>query len=230
MARLTEWQKTTAGEPARLGIPEDFFAHLYATAGRQFPWRKEEASPLGILLAEILLKQTHANQVAEVWPRLITRYGDAGQLAMARADELYGMIAILGFGKQRTKALIDVAESINQAGELPTEIEDLMRLPYVGVYTAHAVACFAFGRKVPVVDLSIVRTFSRIIGIEAPTDIRRAKSIWSFAWSLLPRDCFKEHNYGVLDFAALVCKPLSPNCDECPIVGECAYARKGATI
>ena len=162
-------------------------------------------------------------------PHLITRYGDAGQLAMARADELYGMIAILGFGKQRTKALIDVAESIDQTGELPREIEDLIRLPYVGVYTAHAVACFAFGRRVPVVDLSIVRTFSRIIGIEAPTDIRRAKSIWSFAWSLLPRDCFKEHNYGVLDFAALVCKPLSPNCSECPLVRECAYARKGAT-
>ena len=104
MARLTEWQKTTAGEPARLGIPEDFFAHLYATAGRQFPWREEEASPLGILLAEILLKQTHANQVAEVWPRLITRYGDAGQLAMARADELYGMIAILGFGKTKDQS------------------------------------------------------------------------------------------------------------------------------
>ena len=229
MTRLTEWKKITTGEPARLGIPEDFFVHLYATAGRQFPWREEEASPLGILMAEILLKQTHANKVAEVWPRLITRYGDVGQLAMARADELYGMIATLGFGKQRTKALIDVAESIDQAGEVPREIEDLMSLPYVGVYTAHALACFAFGRRVPVVDLSIVRTFSRFIGIEAPTDIRRAKSIWSFAWSLLPRDCFKEHNYGVLDFAALVCKPLSPHCGECPIVGGCAYARKGAT-
>ena len=229
MSRMTEWKKTIASEPARLAIPEDFFVHLYATAGRQFPWRKEEVSPFGVLMAEFLLKQTHADKVAKVWPDLITRYGDAGQLAMARADELYGMIAVLGFGMQRTKALIDVAESITQTGELPSEIEDLIRLPYVGIYTAHAVACFAFGQRVPVVDLSIVRTFSRIIGKETPTDIRRAKSIWNFAWSLLPQDCFREHNYGVLDFAALFCKPRSPNCSGCPLVRECAYARNGAT-
>ena len=229
MTRLTELKKTTTGEPARLGIPEDFFVHLYATAGRQFPWRKVEASPFGILMAEILLKQTHADKVDKVWPHLIVRYRNAGQLAMARADELYGMIAVLGFGRQRTKALIDVAESIAQTGDLPSETEDLFKLPYVGVYTAHAVACFAFGQRVPVVDLSIVRTFSRIIGIEPPTDIRRAKSIWNFAWALLPRDCFREHNYGVLDFAALFCKPRSPNCSECPLVRECAYARNGAT-
>ena len=229
MTRLPEWKKTTISEPAKLGIPEDFFVHLYAAAGRQFPWRKEEVSPFGILIAEILLKQTQADKVANVWPLLIARYSDVSQLAMARADELYGMIAVLGFGRQRTKALIDVADSITQTGDLPSETEDLIKLPYVGVYTAHAVACFAFGQRVPVVDLSIVRTFSRVVGIETPTDIRRAKSIWNFAWSLLPRDCFKEHNYGVLDFAALFCKPRSPNCGECPLVTECAYARNGAT-
>ena len=73
---MTEWKKTIASEPARLAIPEDFFVHLYATAGRQFPWRKEEVSPFGVLMAEFLLKQTHADKVAKVWPDLITRYGD----------------------------------------------------------------------------------------------------------------------------------------------------------
>ena len=229
MTRLSDWMKTAASESAGLGIPENFFVDLYSIAGRQFPWRKEEASPFGILVAEILLKQTHADKVANVWPDLVARYSDASQLAVARADELHGMIAALGFGRQRTKALIDVAGAIAQRGDLPSEIEELVKLPYVGVYTAHAVSCFSFGHRVPVVDLSIVRTFSRIIGIETPTDIRRAKSIWNFAWSLLPRDCFREHNYGVLDFAALFCKPRSPKCLECPLVKKCAYALTGAT-
>ena len=229
MIRFTTRNKAATNRHSESHIPEGFFVHLYATAGRAFPWRKEETSPFGILVAELLLKQTHANKVAQVWPHLITRYRDAGQLAIAKADELYGIIAALGFGRQRTKALIDVGHSIAQTGDFPSETEDLIKLPYVGVYTAHAVACFAFGHRVPVVDLSIVRTFSRIIGIEPPTDIRRAKSIWTFACSLLPKDCFKEHNYGVLDFAALFCKPRSPNCSECPLVRECTYARDGAT-
>lgn len=229
MTRVTKRKKPTASGPPGLDIAEDFFLQVYATVGRQFPWRTEQSSSFGILVAEILLKQTHADKVAKVWPSLMTQYSDAGQLAEASADELFGMIAVLGFGKQRTKALIDVAESITQTGDLPSSAEDLIKLPYVGVYTAHAVACFAFGRRVPVVDLSIVRTLSRFIGIEAPTDIRRAKSIWNVAWSLLPKDRFREHNYGVLDFAALFCKPRSPKCNECPLVKECAYARNGAT-
>ena len=230
MTRVTKWKESKASAPSVVDIAEDFFVHLYATVGRQFPWRTEEASPFGILVAEILLKQTHADKVARVWPILITRYSDAGQLAVASTDELHGMIAELGFGKQRTRALIDVAESITQTGDLPSEPEELIKLPYVGVYTAHAVACFAFGRRVPVVDLSIVRTLSRFIGIKTPTDIRHAKSIWNVAWSLLPQaSYFKEHNYGVLDFAALFCKPRSPKCSECLLVKECAYGRHGAT-
>ena len=148
MTRLTEWKKTIASESARLSIPEDFFVDFYANAGRLFPWRNEEVSPYGILIAEILLKQTHADKVAKVWPHLVRRYSDAGQLAMARADELHGMIAVLGFGRQRTKALLAVAESIVQSGDLPSETGDLIKLPYIGVYTAHAVACFAFGQRV----------------------------------------------------------------------------------
>ena len=44
----------------------------------------------------------------------------------------------------------------------------------MGVYSAHAVACFAFGRRVPVVDLSIVRVLSRLAGIEPRSDIRES--------------------------------------------------------
>ena len=144
MIRFTTRNKAATDRHSESHIPEGFFVHLYATAGRVFPWRKEETSPFGILVAELLLKQTHANKVALVWPHLITRYRDAGQLAIAKADELYGIIAALGFGRQRTKALIDVGQSIAQTGDFPSETEDLIKLPYVGVYTAHAVACFAF--------------------------------------------------------------------------------------
>lgn len=225
MTHNFEQERVNACAAAGLGIPDGFFTQLYMTSGRPFPWRSEETDPFCLLVAEILLKQTRAEMVAKVWPSIVSRYSNADEMASAIPSELFDMIKVLGFGNQRVQALINVASSIAQLGEIPTQPEDLSRLPYVGIYTAHAVACFSFGQRVPVVDLSIVRVISRLWGIKQPSDIRRAKEIWDVAWSLLPQQHFKEHNYGLLDFAALVCKPRSPRCNLCSLVTICTYAK-----
>ena len=228
MTQITKRGKATVHEICGLGIADDFFVQLYDASGRSFPWRTAKTNSFGILVAEVLLKQTRAEQVAKVWPSLVSRYKNAAEMAVAAPDELFEMIALLGLGKQRVRALIDVASSITQLGEIPNQPEDLVKLPYVGIYTAHAVACFSFDQRVPVVDLSIVRVLSRIMGVKPPTDIRRAEVIWNVAWALLPQKYFKEHNYGLLDFAALVCKSRSPRCSDCPLAAKCVFAKRSS--
>ena len=213
-----------------LGIRRDFFQLHYTVYGRPFPWREKGIDPFGILVAEILLKQTQAVKVAKIWPSLVAQYPNAAAMAAADLEELFNSVSELGFGHQRTKALIDLSSAIRNTGKpLPRAPEELITLPYVGVYTAYAVACFAFGQRFPIVDLSIVRTISRIAGIQPPKDIRRADEVWNIAWALLPRRRYLEHNYGLLDFAAHFCKPRSPMCHECPLMKKCAYALTGAT-
>ena len=226
----TTIKKREQGTPPILGIRKEFFQHHYATHGRSFPWREESTSPFGILVAEILLKQTHAGKVAKVWPPLMAQYSNAQEMAMAHPEELLLSVSELGFGNQRTSALIALSSAIRRTGEpVPANPNDLLKLPYVGVYTAHAVACFAYDRRVPIVDLSVLRILSRVAGIRPPKDIRRATEVWDLAWSLLPGRQFKQHNYGVLDFAANFCKPRSPKCLECPLMKKCVYALTEAT-
>lgn len=214
------------GESPTPAIPEDFFLLYYIEHGRQFPWREETVDTYGILVAEILLKQTHANRVATIWPSLVRRYRNPRDLSEADPIELSELISELGFGKQRTEALISLATAIEASGEIPHQVDELVNLPYVGIYTGHALACFAFRQRVPVVDLSIVRLISRITGSEPPSDIRRASSIWDFARTLLPVHGIKEHNYGLLDFAAAICKPREPLCDRCAIASTCNYGKR----
>ena len=215
---------------ACVGIPDGFFSNWYKAHGRSFPWRDEEASPFGILVAEVLLKQTRAEMVAMIWPTLVRTYPSAADLASADPEALYRHISRLGFGHQRTAALHQLSVALVEVGEIPRRPEDLMGLPHVGIYSAHAVACFAFGRRVPVVDLSIIRVLSRLAGIKAPSDIRRAPKVWEIAWSLLPGEEIEEHNYGLLDFAASICKARSPRCSECPVTSSCTYAAHLAGI
>ena len=216
---------STTGKSSAPDIPRDFFSLYYIEHGRQFPWREETTDAYGILVAEVLLKQTQADRVAMIWPSVIGRYRDPGALSMADPSELYPLISDLGFGNQRTAALIRLARAIDASGRIPHEVDELISLPYVGIYTGHALACFAFGQRVPVVDLSIARLISRIAGSEPPSDIRRAPSIWKIAWTLLPAHEIKEHNYGLLDFAATVCKPRAPLCNRCSIASECDYGK-----
>ena len=206
-------------------IPVSFFANWFKIRGRSFPWREVDVSPFGILLAEVLLKQTKAEMVAAIWPALHRKYPNAASLESVSPEELHRDISCLGFGHQRVTALRQLSAAINKVGVLPSQPEDLMKLPHVGIYSAHAVACFAFGHRVPIVDLSIVRVLSRLSGIKPPSDIRRAPEIWEIARSLLPDKKTKEHNYGLLDFAADICKARSPRCDVCPLAPSCAHSR-----
>ena len=227
LAEVLEIPKSHTARPdeRRVRVPVGFFANWFKMRGRSFPWREEDVSPFGILLAEVLLKQTRAEMVAGVWPALHRKYPNAASLESANSEVLHHDISCLGFGRQRVTALHQLSAAINKAGGLPSQPSELIKLPYVGMYSAHAVACFAFGHRVAVVDLSIVRVFSRLVGIEPPTDIRRAPEVWEIAHTLLPDKGVKEHNYGLLDFAADMCKARSPRCDECPVSPGCAHAR-----
>jgi len=213
----------------KLDLPANFFVGWYALNGRWFPWRGKGVSPFGVLIAEALLRQTRAEMVARVWPSLMEEYPDPAALAAAKPSALFLKVKNLGFGHQRSKVLLDLATAIKEAGALSSQPSELMVLPHVGLYTAHAVACFGFGRRVPVVDLNVVRVISRIAGIETVKDIRRGASlIWQLAWAFLPEKQVPEHNYGLLDFAATICKSRLPKHGECPIAAWCAYVRCGA--
>jgi len=216
------------GDP-KLNLPANFFVGWYALNGRWFPWRCQGVSPFGVLIAEVLLRRTRAEMVALAWPSLIEEYPDPAALAAAKPSDLFLKLKSLGFGHQRSQVLLDLATTIKEARTLSSQPSELMVLPHVGLYTAHAVACFGFGKRVPVVDLNVVRVISRIAGIEPVKDIRRGASlIWQLAWALLPEKQVPEHNYGLLDFAATICKSRSPKHGECSIATWCAYARCGA--
>lgn len=204
-----------------------FFGKWFRKNGRTFPWRNKGTTPLGILIAELLLRQTRAEMVAEIWPSLVKAYPDAHALAVADPNKLLVQVSGLGLGQQRTEALIKLGKALVSRfnGTVPREIHQLESLPHIGLYSARAVACFAFGRQVPVVDGNVVRVFSRLKGLPVASDIRRADRIWRSALRMLPSRRAKQHNYGLLDFSAAICRSRNPLCSACPLAQQCHYFR-----
>ncbi|RDV82972.1 A/G-specific adenine glycosylase [Ammonifex thiophilus] len=207
------------------GIPEGFFIQWFKSHGRYFPWRERHVTPFGVLVAEILLRQTKAEMVASCWPELVKRYPSPQELAQAREGEIWELVHNLGLGRQRVLALRAVSSELVRRfkGQVPASLEELLSLPHVGLYTAHAVCVFAFGMRLPVVDSNVIRLFSRLTGQQMKKDIRRCLVAWEIAWSILPATGAREHNFGLLDFAGTVCTSLYPACISCPISCYCVY-------
>lgn len=209
-------------------MPLNFFEEWFREHGRSFPWREEGVSPFHLLVTEMLLRQTRAMQVARLWRAFVERYPDPDSILDTDPEHLFEEVRELGFGNQRVEALRSASRYLldHHDGEVPQGKEELLAVPHVGLYIAHALLCFAFEEAVPVVDTNILRLFARLEGKEVPQpDIRRNPWVWDMARDLVspkpPRA--ERHNYGLLDFTAQVCKPRSPQCERCPLADGCAY-------
>jgi A/G-specific adenine glycosylase len=204
-----------------------FFRKYYEQNGRRFPWRGKRTWAFHLLVAEILLKQTKANDVVAVWLKLIRRYPTVSALAKAHRAYIYRILKPLGLQRQRFIALTSLARAIDEkfSGKVPKEIARLLELPYVGLYSACAVACFCYGNRVPIVDANVLRVLSRLTGNYYGSDLRRNRDVWSLAWAILPKEGFAEHNYGLLDFSAQFCKSRSPGCMSCPLRLRCVFGK-----
>lgn len=186
---------------------------------RSFPWR-DDASPYEVLVAEILLTQTPASRVADVYPQFVDRYPSPEALAAAELREITALLEPLGFQNRRADALQRIGERLRNRG-VPGELEALTDLPYVGRYGANATLCFGFGERRPIVDANVVRIFNRVFDT-AFRDTEDGEA-WRFAEDMLPNGDVSTYNLALVDFGAAVCTAQSPACSGCPMNEFCDY-------
>jgi A/G-specific adenine glycosylase len=205
-----------------------FFVHYARRNLRPLPWRDKSVSPFHLLLAEVLLVQTKADDVARIWPKMILRYPAPDALHKSRVSTLVRLLQPLGLQNQRARSLKTISATLLQRfqGAVPGRVDHLLSIRHIGLYTAAAVACFKFAQRVPIVDANTLRVLGRITGHKSGKDLRRSKEIWSLAWALLPRKNCALHNYGLLDFAGQVCTVNQPQCLSCTLNKKCAYGQQ----
>lgn len=208
-------------------IRKSFFIDWYQEHGRDFPWRQQDVPPFAVLITEMLLRQTQAISVSKLWNDFINHYPDAMTLARANKKTLLDQLKILGLGQQRTSALVEAATWLveHHSGQMPVSKEEMLNIPHVGAYVANAVLCFAYGQKLEVVDTNILRFYGRYYGLDVKPDIRRNPEVWEIARASLPEQVseIRQHNYGLLDFTAAICKARNPLCGACPLVSSCKW-------
>ncbi len=217
--------KTEAVLPSRKEISSfrSTLLHWYRKHGRSYPWRKN-ATAFHVLIAEMMLQRTKADQVVPVYLKLLNKYTTVSELAEADLTDLQKILKPLGLAwriakfKEMAKALVD---GFN--GVVPEKREELTSLPGVGDYVSGAVLSIALQKPEWVVDSNIVRLFRRYFGIQTSLEGRRDAHVVELAKRFTSKRRPRETILAILDITALVCTPNSPRHDICPLRPKCAF-------
>ena len=188
---------------------------------RTMPW-KGEKDPYKIWLSEIILQQTRVEQGLKYYENFIKAFPSIHDLAKAPAAEVYKLWEGLGY-YTRCRNLIHTAQFISRElkGRFPANYSSLLGLRGVGPYTAAAIASFAYQLPYAVLDGNVFRVLSRILDCELPIDSVAGKRFFSeTAQKMLPAARAGEYNQAIMDFGAVICKPV-PECGICFFRKDC---------
>ncbi|MFK8138340.1 MAG: A/G-specific adenine glycosylase [Bdellovibrionales bacterium] len=194
---------------------------------REFPWRETE-DPYKIWISEIMLQQTRATAVVPIYNRFLKKFPSVSSLANSPTELVMEYWAGLGY-YSRARNIHKSAKIIKKNG-FPNNHLELLELPGLGPYTARAIASFAFGEKVGVLDGNVIRFLSRFHSLPLEwwkTPQRNQLQVLA--------DEFANHsesqlmNQALIEIGASICLPKNPACNICPLSLNC-NGRKDKTI
>lgn len=193
--------------------------------GRKYPWR-ETTDPWKVLIAEMMLRRTKADQVEKVYRTFVRNYRTPKGLLRGSPAKIKKILNPLGLN-WRQQNFFDMAKVLVEEydSNIPSTRDELKLLPGVGDYVAGAVLSVGFGKREWIVDSNVVRVFKRYFNMKTLKEARRDKSVIEVAKAYAYTTKPKKANLAILDLSALICRPTNPICTQCPVMIDCVYAR-----
>jgi endonuclease III len=185
-------------------------------------------SPLELLVSVMLSAQTTDVNVNKVTPALFAKYRRPEDYLAVPQEELERDIYATGFFRQKAKAIQGTMRVLLEEfdGEVPTRIEDLVRLPGVARKTANVVAAELGDAQGIVVDTH-VRRLSQRLGLtrqENPVRIERD------LLRVVPREDWHRFPHLLIWHGRRVCDARSPRCEECVLADLCPASRVDVVV
>lgn len=182
-------------------------------------------NPFELLVAVVLSAQCTDKRVNMVTPALFEAYPDAGSMALASVDEIFGYISSISYPNNKARHLKGLAQALVERfdGEVPSDAESLQSLPGVGRKTANVMLAVAFDTPAMPVDTHVFRVAHRLglVGKNVSTPLLTEKVLVAH----IPEKMLGDAHHWLLLHGRYVCTALKPKCDGC---GLRPYCKNGA--
>jgi len=205
-----------------ISILSTLLSEWYEVHQRDLPWRRFP-DPYTVWVSEIILQQTRVEQGLPYYFAILERFPDVRVLAEAPLDDLLKLWQGLGYYSRARNMHTAAKQIVNElGGTFPKNYVTLLKLKGVGEYTAAAISSIVYGEARAVVDGNVFRVLSRLFNIDTPINSTEGKRIFSsLAAELLDKEHPSRHNQAIMEFGALHCVPVRPDCGTCTLSEHC---------
>jgi endonuclease-3 len=181
----------------------------------------EFASAFQLLCATLLSAQCTDKRVNMVTPALFRRYRTAEEMAKAEPDDVLEYVSSVSYPNSKARHLIEMARMLvsDFGGEVPSTLDELVRLPGVGRKTANVVQAVWFGKATLAVDTHVYRVSHRLglVGKAANTPYKVEMELTRH----IPEADIPDAHHWLLLHGRYVCTSRQPKCDRCELSGIC---------
>lgn len=182
-------------------------------------------NPYELLVAVILSAQCTDKRVNMVTPELFRAFPTPAKLANAPIEEIFEYIRSISYPNNKAKHLSGMAKKLMDEfnGEVPSDIENLQKLPGVGRKTANVIASVVFNVAAMAVDTHVFRVSNRIgLTTNSKTPLSTEKELMKY----IPEDLVPRAHHWLILHGRYVCIARKPKCENCGLTEWCKYYQK----
>jgi len=191
----------------------------YSLKRRLLPWReKENQNFYSIWISEVMLQQTGVETVIPYYKKFLKKWPNLNSFFKADLNEILKMWQGLGY-YQRARNLFNTKELLKRE-KVSINSESLKKLPGIGDYISCSISAILNDEACAVIDTNIRRVISRAFKLDV-NDKNFKIYLKSIVLQLTPKKNNGLYCQSLMDLASLICKPVNPKCDICPIDNLC---------
>lgn len=189
----------------------------------------EYDSPFHLLLAVILSAQCTDKRVNMVTPALFEAFPDPWSLAQASEEHVHSFIKSVTFPNNKTRHLIKAAKILVEdfEGVMPSDIDNLMKLPGVGRKTANVMLAVVWNKSAMAVDTHVFRVSNRLgLTNNSKTPLATETTLVKY----IPQDIVSTAHHWLILHGRYVCKSRNPDCENCGLTQYCKAFTSGKSL
>lgn len=204
---------------------EERYGHVLEYFKTHVPQAETElnyTNPYELLVAVILSAQCTDKRVNMVTPALFKDYPTAEALASASSDTIYEYIKSISYPNNKAKHLVNMAKMLisDFGGVVPSEVDELVKLPGVGRKTANVIASVVYEKPAMAVDTHVFRVSARLgLTTNAKNPLQTEKQLVKH----IPEELVPRAHHWLILHGRYVCVARRPKCEICPLTQWCKY-------
>ncbi|PTX22850.1 DNA-(apurinic or apyrimidinic site) lyase /endonuclease III [Pontibacter mucosus] len=184
------------------------------------------SNPYELILAVVLSAQCTDKRVNMVTPALFEAYPTAEALATATPEDVFPLIKSISYPNNKAKHLAGLGKMLVEQfnGEVPSTVEELVKLPGVGRKTANVIVSVIWNQPAMAVDTHVFRVSKRLglVTKTAKTPLEVEKQLVAN----IPQELISKAHHWLILHGRYICLARRPKCEECPLTHFCAFFQK----